>query len=245
MLDVMKESAKTCFVPMTIGGGIRDTADPDGTKFSALDVARLYFKAGADKVSIGGDSVIAAEKYYANGKRLDGTTSIEQVSAAYGNQAVVVSVDPKRVYVASPEDTQHHTIKTKVPNSEGWEYCWYQCYIKGGREARDLDAHQLVTAVEAMGCGEILLNCIDKDGSNSGFDIELISDIKNAAKIPVIASSGAGNPGHFKDVFTQTKTDAALGAGMFHRREYTVGQVKTFLRKDGLLVRSVESELIA
>lgn len=65
-----------------------------------------------------------------------------------------------------------------------------------------------------MGAGEILLNCIDKDGSNSGFDTELINDVKNAIKIPVIASSGAGHPGHFEDVFAKTKTDAALGAGM-------------------------------
>lgn len=242
MLDVMRESAKTVFVQMTIGGGIRDTIDTDGKHFSALDVARLYFKAGADKVSVGGDSVSAAEAYYASGGKLDGTTSIEQVSVAYGNQAVVVSVDPKRVYVKSPSDTPHHTIKTAFPNSEGYEYCWYQCYIKGGREARNLDVRQLVTAVEAMGCGEILLNCIDKDGTNSGFDLELINDVKATVKIPVIASSGAGNPGHFKDVFVKTPTDAALGAGMFHRREYTVGQVKEYLQKEGLLVRPLEPE---
>lgn len=240
MLDVMRESAKTVFVPMTIGGGIRDTVDIDGKHFSALDVARLYFKAGADKVSVGGDSVTAAEKYYATGMKLDGTSSIEQVSAAYGNQAVVVSVDPKRVYVKSPDDTPHHTFKTKYPNSDGWEYCWYQCYIKGGREARDLDVRQLVTAMEALGCGEILLNCIDKDGTNSGFDIELINDVKAMVKVPVIASSGAGNPGHFKDVFVQTSTDAALGAGMFHRREYTIGQVKEYLKQEGLIVRPID-----
>jgi glutamine amidotransferase/cyclase len=77
-----------------------------------------------------------------------------------------------------------------------------------------MDVRQLVRAVEAMGAGEILLNCIDKDGSNSGFDLELINDVKAAIKIPVIASSGAGNPGHFAEVFRKTTTDAALGAGM-------------------------------
>jgi glutamine amidotransferase/cyclase len=126
----------------------------------------------------------------------------------------VVSVDPKRVYVTSPEDTTHHTLQTRYPNATGQEYCWYQCTIKGGREVRDIDVRQLVTAVEAMGAGEILLNCIDKDGSNSGYDLELIKDVKTAIKIPVIASSGAGKPAHFKEVFEQTPTDAALGAGM-------------------------------
>ena len=174
----------------------------------------MYFKSGADKVSIGSDAVTAAEEYYARGSKLAGTTAIEAISSAYGNQAVVISVDPKRVYVSSPDATPHHTIKTSTPGPNGEEYCWYQCTIKGGREGRDFDVRQLVTAVEAMGAGEILLNCIDKDGSNSGFDTELINDVKNAIKIPVIASSGAGHPGHFEDVFAKTKTDAALGAGM-------------------------------
>ena len=214
MLEILRQTSENVFVPLTIGGGIRDTVDLDGTKVSALEVATLYFKSGADKVSIGSDAVTAAEVYYRNKKSLTGLTAIETISAAYGNQAVVVSVDPKRVYVKSPQETSHHTIKTKFPGAAGEEYCWYQCTIKGGREGRDLDVRQLVVAVEAMGAGEILLNCIDKDGSNSGFDLELINDVKQAIKIPVIASSGAGNPAHFREVFSQTSTDAALGAGM-------------------------------
>jgi glutamine amidotransferase/cyclase len=214
MLEILRKTSETVFVPLTVGGGIRDTKDIDGKTVPALDVATLYFKSGADKVSIGSDAVIAAEEYIERGKVLDGKTAIETISAAYGNQAVVVSVDPKRVYVESPKATNHHTIKTKVPGPSGEEYCWYQCTIKGGREGRDVDVRQLVTAVEAMGTGEILLNCIDKDGSNSGFDLELIQDVKDAVRIPVIASSGAGNPGHFKEVFEKTTTDAALGAGM-------------------------------
>lgn len=214
MLEILRQTSVNVFVPLTIGGGIRDTLDTDGTKVPALDVATLYFKSGADKVSIGSDAVTVAEAYYKDERTLRGTTAIETISAAYGNQAVVVSVDPKRVYVKSPEDTNHHTVKTKFPGPLGEEYCWYQCTIKGGREGRDIDARQLVIAVEAMGAGEILLNCIDKDGSNSGFDLELINDVKQAIKIPVISSSGAGHPAHFREVFSHTSTDAALGAGM-------------------------------
>jgi imidazole glycerol-phosphate synthase len=214
MVEILRQTSETVFVPLTIGGGIRDIIDIDGTWIPAQEVATMYFKSGADKVSIGSDAVEAAEEYVASGKKLSGTTAIETISKAYGNQAVVVSVDPRRIYVAQPEDTNHHTIKTKIlgPNEE--EYCWYQCTIKGGREGRDFDVRQLVTAVEAMGAGEILLNCIDMDGKNCGFDLELINDIKGAVKIPVIASSGAGNPSHFREVFTNTSTDAALGAGM-------------------------------
>ncbi|KAF9887573.1 Histidine biosynthesis bifunctional protein hisB [Aspergillus nanangensis] len=243
MLEILRRTSETVFVPLTIGGGIKDTIDTDGTQISALDVAKMYFKSGADKVSIGSDSVFAAEEYYAAGEKLTGKTAIETISKAYGNQAVVVSVDPKRVYVNSPEDTNHHTIKTEFPNDAGQQFCWYQCTVKGGRETRDIDVWQLAKAVEAMGAGEILLNCIDKDGSNSGFDLELINDVKAAIKIPVIASSGAGVPEHFAEVFNRTTTDAALGAGMFHRGEYTVSQVKDYLGAKGFLVRQFESNI--
>ena len=214
MLEILRRTSESVFVPLTVGGGIRDTTDTNGTYVSALAVATMYFKSGADKVSIGSDAVTAAEEYLGSGGELSGTTAIETISAAYGNQAVVISVDPKRVYVHCPEDTAHSTIRTKYPGPSGEDYCWYQCTTHGGRESRDIDVLQMVTAVEALGAGEILLNCIDKDGSNSGFDLELINDVKAAIKIPVIASSGAGNPAHFQEVFEKTKTDAALGAGM-------------------------------
>ncbi|KAL1305548.1 hypothetical protein AAFC00_007157 [Neodothiora populina] len=245
MLEILRQTSKSVFVPLTIGGGVRDTKDAEtGNVVPALDVATLYFKSGADKVSIGSDAVTAAEEYFSANRTLSGKTAIETISNAYGAQAVVVSVDPKRVYVSSPDATPHATVKLspneKGPNGE--EYCWYACTLHGGRTTSDLDVIQLVTAVEAMGCGEILLNCIDKDGTNSGFDLGLIRSVKAAVKIPVIASSGAGNAGHFKQVFEETSVDAALGAGMFHRGEWTVRQVKEVLEKDGLLIRRFEAE---
>ncbi|KAI1112984.1 putative bifunctional histidine biosynthesis protein hishf [Nemania sp. NC0429] len=243
MLEVLRRTSETVFVPLTVGGGIRDTVDTDGTKVGALEIATMYFKSGADKVSIGSDAVLAAEEYYAVGRKLWGNTAIEQISRAYGNQAVVVSVDPKRVYVPKVDATRHNTLRTRFPGPRGEEYCWYACTIKGGRETRDMDVVELAQAVEAMGAGELLLNCIDRDGTNSGFDLELIAQVKAAVRIPVIASSGAGNPAHFDEVFRQTATDAALGAGMFHRGEYTVQQVKDHLASTGLEVRQFEGEL--
>ena len=241
MLEVLRRTSTTVFVPLTVGGGIRDTVDPGtGQKVSALEVASLYFKSGADKVSIGSDAVAAAQEYYASGRKLSGNTAIEQISRAYGAQAVVVSVDPKRVFVRDPAETSHHTIKTAEPDADGREWVWYACTVKGGREQVDMDVRQLVRAVEAMGAGEILLNAIDRDGSNRGFDLELVRDVKASVGIPVIASSGAGRPAHFEEVFVQTETDAALGAGMFHRGEYTVEQVKGYLQGRGLLVRPFE-----
>ncbi|KAI8331023.1 hypothetical protein BC941DRAFT_439593 [Chlamydoabsidia padenii] len=241
MLEVLRRTSETVFVPLTIGGGIRDIVDPDGTVHPAFEVAGEYFRSGADKVSIGSDAVYAAEKYLAEGK--DGKSAIETIAKAYGAQAVVISVDPCRVYVNDPSETTHHVVKASQPGPKGEQYCWYQCTVKGGREGRDLDVRQLVTACEALGAGEILLNCMDRDGTNSGYELELINDVKAAVDIPVIASSGAGNVGHFEQVFEKTNVEAALAAGIFHRHEVPIQAVKDHLKSVGVSVRANETEL--
>ena len=219
MLDVLRLASESIFVPLTVGGGIKSFTDSEGKFSSALEVAAEYFRSGADKVSIGSDSVDAAEAYYANGEVLKGDTAIEQISRKYGAQAVVVSVDPRRVYVSDPASVPHHCTRAEQPGPDGEEWCWYQCTVKGGREGRPLGAYELARAVEALGAGEVLLNLIDKDGTGSGFDCAFVDDISRAVSIPVIASSGAGAPEHFSQVFEKTKASAALAAGIFHRRE--------------------------
>ncbi len=236
MLEVLKQTSTRVFVPLTIGGGIRDFTDREGRRYSALEVASEYFRSGADKISIGSDAVLIAEEYLRTGQKT-GESAIEEISRVYGSQAVVISVDPRRVYISSPEDTDHHVIETSQPGPAGERYCWYQCTIKGGREGRDLDAITFVKACEELGAGEILLNCIDRDGTNSGFDIELIKAVKDAVSIPVIASSGAGSPEHFSQVFEQTGADAALAAGIFHRKEVSINQVKQHLAEHGIEIR--------
>jgi len=83
-------------------------------------------------------------------------------------------------------------VKTSRPGPNGEEYVWFQCTVKGGREGRDIGAYELAVAMEDLGCGEILLNCIDEDGQGNGFDHELVGLVSDAVTIPVIASSGAG-----------------------------------------------------
>jgi len=227
ILELLRKTSETVYVPLTIGGGIRDIVDPDGYKYSALQVAAEYFRSGADKVSIGTDAVEAAEIYYKNNKVPSGTSSIEQIAHVYGSQAVVISVDPIRVFVNDPKDTPHHTLKHTERGPNGEEYCWYQCTIKGGRERRDLDVIELVTACETLGAGEILLNCINKDGTNSGYDLPLISHVKKHIHIPLIASSGAGSVNHFKELFDHCPdVEAALAAGIFHRNEVSIQEVR-------------------
>nr|CCA25569.1 unnamed protein product [Albugo laibachii Nc14] len=240
MLNVLEACSEKVFVPLTIGGGIRDYVDNNQHTHSALDVASQYFRAGADKVSIGSDAVYAAEAYYANGMKLSKTSSIETISAVYGRQAVVVSLDPRRVYVASFYDEKakgHFVVKLSSPGPNGEEYCWYQATVRGGRESRKIDAVEVAKACESMGAGEILLNCVDMDGQKAGYDIDLVRLVKTAVTIPVIASSGAGRPQHFIDVFKKTQCDAALAAGIFHRNEVSIQEVKSGMDVAGIQVR--------
>jgi len=228
MMEILKLTSRNVFVPLTIGGGIRDYTDKNGKKYTALEVAAEYFRSGADKISIGSDAVLIAEAYLRAGEKT-GKSSIEQISEIYGAQAVVISIDPRRVYVTSSDEVSHQVIETESPGPNGEKYCWYQCTIKGGREGRDMDAITLAQVCEKLGAGEILLNCIDKDGTNSGYDIELINAVKNAVTIPVIASSGAGCAEHFYDVFSKTEAESALAAGIFHRKEVPIPAVKDYL----------------
>ncbi|PWZ03746.1 putative HIS7-glutamine amidotransferase/cyclase [Testicularia cyperi] len=263
MLSLLEAAAAKIFVPLTIGGGIKDTVDPDGTPRPAKEVADAYFRAGADKVSIGSEAVFAVEELYANTAKagssetnplnfadaaLTGKTGIETISKGYGAQAVVVSVDPRRVYLAGDEEAPaaHAACVVegdKDSEDEGKRW-WYRCTVKGGREDRDLDVIQLARGVQRLGAGEILLNSIDRDGSNKGFDRQLVELVRNAVDIPVIASSGAGNPTHFADVFTpipgasdQSTVEAALAAGIFHRNQCSIDDVKSHLLQKGFKIR--------
>ncbi|KAI9071608.1 hypothetical protein K1719_046430 [Acacia pycnantha] len=207
-----------------------------GRHYSSLEVASEYFRSGADKISIGSDAVYAAEEYLRTGVKT-GKSSLEQISRVYGIQAVVVSIDPRRVYIKNPNDVQFKTIKVSNLGPNGEEYAWYQCTVNGGREGRPIGAYELAKAVEELGAGEILLNCIDCDGQGKGFDIDLVKLISDAVSIPVIASSGAGAVDHFSEVFAKTDASAALAAGIFHRKEVPIQSVKEYLLKENIEVR--------
>ncbi|KAL4582963.1 hypothetical protein LXL04_007525 [Taraxacum kok-saghyz] len=218
MLQILRYTSENVFVPLTVGGGIRDFTDANGRYYSSLEVALEYFRSGADKISIGSDAVYAAEEYLKTG-------------------AVVVSIDPRRQYLKSPDEVKFKAVKLQNLGPNGEEYAWYQCTVNGGREGRPIGAYELAKAVEELGAGEILLNCIDCDGQGKGFDIELIKLVSDAVGIPVIASSGAGTPNHFSEVFEKTNASAALAAGIFHRKEVPIQSVKEHLLKEGIEVR--------
>ena len=263
MLSVLQLAAAECFVPLTIGGGIKDFTEPDTGKVrSAKEVADEYFRAGADKVSIGSEAVIAVEEMLqrqgggvndpakVDEKALSGKTGIEMINEAYGAQAVVVSIDPRRVYLTNGEEAPAAHLPCVVEGQAGSEdegkRWWYRCTIKGGREDRDVDVVQLARGVEKLGAGEILLNSIDRDGSNKGFDRQLVDLVRSSVGIPVVASSGAGIPQHFSDILqgkplrdgeAPSSVEAALAAGIFHRQECTIVEVKKHLLDNGFKIR--------
>lgn len=193
-------------------------------------------------MSIGSDSVFAAEELIANGGKKTGETSIETISHAYGAQAVVISIDPKRVYVKTKEEADKKHVVVELEESDagpnGEQFCWYQCTVKGGREARDICAVTVAKSTEALGAGEIMLNCIDMDGQGNGYDLPLMRAVSNAVYMPVIASSGAGTGAHFVEVFSKTGVKAALAAGMFHRKEVEIEAVKAEMRSSGIAART-------
>ena len=243
MLAVVRAAAECVFVPLTIGGGIKDTVDPDGTKRPALEVAGAYFRAGADKVSIGSEAVFAVERLRASGwQKGDGTSAIETIAHAYGRQAVVVSIDPKRVYVDPATYDGPYKAELVYGREDGSELergkaWWYQCTVSGGRETRDMSVTELAKGSEILGAGEILVNLIDRDGTGLGFDLGLVNLVKRTVRIPVVASSGAGSVQHFVEVFQDTPVEAALAAGIFHREEVKIGDVKQALKDHNINVR--------
>jgi glutamine amidotransferase/cyclase len=242
MLQVLEEASKSIFVPLTVGGGIRSYTDSaSGQSWSALEVAARYFRAGADKISLGSDAVYAAESFIANGRKKNGDTSIEAISHVYGAQAVVISIDPKRVYVKNKEvaDERHVVVELEETDAgpNGERFCWYQSTVRGGREARDICAVTVAKATQKLGAGEIMLNCIDMDGQGNGYDLPLMRAVSGAVSIPVIASSGAGNEGHFVEVFSKTSVQAALAAGMFHRKEVEIESCKAAMRNSNIPAR--------
>lgn len=138
---------------------------------------------------------------------------VRQACSEFGSQAIIISIDPKK-------------------NGEKWEV-----YIKGGTENTHISAIEFAKIMQDAGIGELLVNSLDRDGTKLGFDIELLKRISETVEVPVIASSGAGSIEDFVKVFASTDVTAALGASVFHTGEFTVEQVKTKLKQNGVEVR--------
>ena len=138
---------------------------------------------------------------------------VKDAANKFGSQAIVLSIDAKR-------------------KNNSWTV-----YIKGGREDANIDALKFAKKMEKYGAGEILLNSIDMDGTKEGYDLELTKTFSEELNIPIIASGGAGKLEHIRDVLTKGKADAALAASIFHYKNYSIGDVKKYLKKNNIEVR--------
>ena len=157
-----------------------------------------------------------ADKVSVNSAAVNNPQLIREAADIFGSQCVVVAIDAK-----------------KCPDGH------YTVVINGGRIDMGIDAVEWAKKAEELGAGEILLTSMDTDGVKGGFDIDMLSVVCNAVKIPVIASGGCGSLEHFTDVFEKTGSAAALAASLFHYKELTVGEVKTELKKHNIPVRMV------
>ena len=160
-----------------------------------------------------------AEKVSVNSAAVANPDIIRQGAEAFGSQCVVLGMDVKKV-PATP----------KIPSG-------YEIVINGGRTFMAIDALWWAQEAERLGAGEICLNSIDADGTQTGYELELTRLISTHVQIPVIASGGAGKPEHLVDVLTQGHADAALIASMVHYGTYSIRQIKEFLQENGVLVR--------
>jgi cyclase len=216
MVDVVRRVAENIFMPFTVGGGIRGIGD-----------IRSLLNAGADKVSL-------------NTAAVQRPQLIREAARRFGSQCIVVAIDARRCDAVrrlagmpvGRETKNRRTGKLADQQTNSWEVVTH-----GGRKSTGLDAVAWARRAEKLGAGEILLTSMDFDGTKDGFDIALTLAVSEAVAIPVIASGGAGAKEHFFEVFRNGRADAALAASIFHYGQFTVGDVKTYLKKRGIAVR--------
>jgi cyclase len=188
--DVVRRTAEQCFMPLTVGGGVR-----------TVDDVRKLLLAGADKVSINTAAVTNPE-------------FVREAAQKFGNQCIVVAIDAKQT---GPDK--------------------FEIFTHGGRNPTGIDAVEWAQKMADYGAGEILLTSMDRDGTRSGFNLELTRAIADAVKIPVIASGGVGTLDHLAEGIRDGHASAVLAASIFHFGEYTIREAKEAMRDTGIPVR--------
>ena len=181
----------------------------------SVDDVRRLLNAGADKTSFNSAAIARPEV-------------IREASQKYGAQCIVVAIDAKR---RSSEDEKRLDAQGQAMGP-GWDV-----YSHGGRKNVGLDAVAWARQMADYGAGEILLTSMDRDGTRSGFDLELTRSVSDAVSVPVIASGGVGNLDHLADGVQQGAADAVLAASIFHYGHYTVRQAKQRMAERGISVR--------
>jgi len=187
--EVVEKTSKKCFVPLTVGGGVR----------SVDDIHKLL-NCGADKVAI-------------NTAAVKNPKLVMESSKKFGSQCIVVAIDAKK-------------------NGNKWEV-----FTHGGRNNSRIDALDFAKKMEDSGAGELLVTSMDRDGTQVGYDIELMFKISSNVNIPLIASGGVGNLDHLVDGINLGNASAVLAASIFHYGKYSIKEAKEYLDSKGIPVR--------
>ena len=190
LLDNVQKTAENCFIPLTVGGGVRVIGD-----------IKNLLHAGADKVSIN-TAAVTNRKF------------VSEAAEKYGTSTIVIAVDAKK--------TTDNT----------WEV-----FTHGGRNATGITVIDYCQEVESLGAGEILLTSMDKDGTKSGFDINLLKNITSKLNVPVIASGGVGTLEHFAEGIIEGGASSVLAASVFHFGKFKIKDVKRYLADKNIPVR--------
>ena len=193
-IEMVEKIADQVFIPLTVGGGIRKAED-----------VRVMLKAGADKVAVNSAAIFNPQL-------------INELSAIFGSQCIVIAIDAKRV----------------SSNPSRWEI-----FTHGGRTPTGIDAIEWAVKMTEgdNGAGEILLTSMDRDGTKDGFDLELTKAVSEAVDVPLIASGGVGNLSHLSEGIIEGGADAVLAASIFHFGEFTVHEAKKAMQENGIEVR--------
>jgi len=215
ILDVVARTAEQVFMPLTVGGGVR-----------TLEDIRNLLKAGADKVAI-------------NSAAVKDPTFVQKAANCFGSQCIVVAIDAKQ--------TKEETGKSFMPSwvdahpdllldFNGTTASW-EVYINGGRTPTAINVIKWAQQMGSYGAGEILLTSMDRDGTKTGYDLELNRRVSESVTIPIIASGGAGTLEHLYQGIDQGKADAVLAASIFHFKEFTIEETKQYLQEKGVCIR--------
>ena len=194
IFDVVARTAEQCFMPVTVGGGIR-----------ALSDIRRLLLCGADKVSI-------------NSAAVKNPDFVAEAADKFGNQCIVVSIDAKKV-------------------SEAGENNRWEIFTHGGRQATGINAVEFAERMVSLGAGELLITSMDRDGTKSGYDLELTRTIADLVRVPVVASGGVGTLDDLVNGVTEGHANAVLAASIFHFGTYSIGEAKRYMSGRGIAMR--------
>jgi cyclase len=218
LLDVVQRTAEQCFMPVTVGGGVRTIED-----------IRTLLLSGADKVSI--NTAAVADRAF-----------VVRAADKFGDQCIVVAIDARRV---GEHGGQRGTrMFPSSPSGEGevgntplrWEI-----FTHGGRRPTGIDAIAFAQEVASLGAGEILLTSMDRDGTKLGFDLDLTRAVADAVRVPVIASGGVGTLAQLVEGIREGHASAVLAASIFHFGTHTIAEAKSALAEAGIPVRRVSA----